>query len=210
MQQGIKSEKIFRVKSNFTNEEKRLVRVLTKNENQAKKAITNGVVMCRQKFKCEPSKQQPKVMQCFKCQAHCQIAANCDNMQRCPKCMNITTSKNCNQNEPCCANSNERHSAAYKGCQMYKEAKLKALAVSYAEALINKQESKDIERAQRIASDVRTHFENNLESMLSSHFTKLENKSEQITKFANERLIIDLQSQIDQLNINLQNTKKNN
>ena len=46
--------------------------------------------------------------------------------------------------------------------------------------------------------------------MLSSHFTKLENKIEQITKIANERLRIDLQSQIDQLNKNLQNTIKIN
>ena len=44
--------------------------------------------------------------------------------------------------------------------------------------------------------------------MLSSHFIKQENKIEQITKIANEQLIIDLQSQIDQLNKNLQNTIK--
>ena len=58
-EQGIKSEKIFRLKSSVTNQETRLVRVPTKDENQAKKAITNGVVLCLQKFKCEPSKQQP-------------------------------------------------------------------------------------------------------------------------------------------------------
>ena len=85
-EQGIKSEKIFRVKSSVTNQETRLVTVLTKEENQAKKAITNGVVLCLQKFKCEQSKQQRKVVQCFKCQAHGHIAANCDNMQRCPIC----------------------------------------------------------------------------------------------------------------------------
>ena len=44
--------------------------------------------------------------------------------------------------------------------------------------------------------------------MLSSHFIKLKRKTEEITKIANERLRIDLQSQIDQLNINLQNTIK--
>ena len=46
--------------------------------------------------------------------------------------------------------------------------------------------------------------------MLSSHFTKLENKIEQITTIADERLRILLQSQIDQLNMNLQNTIKIN
>ena len=149
-------------------------------------------------------------MQCFKCQAHGHIAANCDNMQKCPKCGGNHHIKDCNQNEPCCANCNEKHSAAYKGCQKYKEAKQKARAASYAEALKNKPENKDKERAQKIASDAQTQIENNLESMLSSHFTKLENKIEQITKIANERLRIDLQSQIDQLNINLQNTIKIN
>ena len=44
----------------------------------------------------------------------------------------------------------------------------------------------------------------------NSYFTKLENKIEQITKIANERLRIDLRSQIDQLNVNLQNTIKIN
>ena len=47
-------------------------------------------------------------------------------------------------------------------------------------------------------------------AILSSHFTKLENKIKKITKIANERFRIDLQSQINQLNINLQNTIKIN
>ena len=149
-------------------------------------------------------------MQCFKCQAHGHIAANCDNMQRCPKCGGHHHVKDCNQNESCCANCNERHSVAYKGCQKYKEANLKARAASHAEALKNKPENKNKERAQQIASDAQTQIDNNLQSMLWSHFTKLGNKIEQITKIANERLIIDLQSQIDQLNINLQNTIKIN
>ena len=46
--------------------------------------------------------------------------------------------------------------------------------------------------------------------MLSSQFTKLENKIEQITKISYERLRINLQSQIYQLNITLQITIKIN
>ena len=42
-EQGFKSEKIFRVKSSVTNQETRLVRVLTKNENQAKKQSQMGL-----------------------------------------------------------------------------------------------------------------------------------------------------------------------
>ena len=110
-------------------------------------------------------------MQCFKCQAYGHIAANCDNMQRFPKCGGPHHVKDCNQNDPCCANCIEKHSAAYKGCQKYKEAKLKAHAASYAEALKNKPENKGKERAQKIASDAQTQIENNLESMLTSHFT---------------------------------------
>ena len=131
-------------------------------------------------------------------------------MQRCPKCSGHHHVKDCNQNETCCANFNERHIAAYKGCQKYKEAKLKARAASYAEALKNKTENKDKEIAKKIANDAQLQIENNLESMLSSHFTKLENKIEQKTTIADERLRILLQSQIDQLNMNLQNTIKIN
>ena len=97
-------------------------------------------------------------------------------MQRCPKCGEHHHVKDCNQYESCCANCNERHSVAYKGCQKYKEAKLKARAASYAEALKNKPENKNKERAQKIASDAQTQIENNLQSMLWSHFTKLGNK----------------------------------
>ena len=133
-------------------------------------------------------------MQCFNCQAHGHVAANCDNMQRCCGHHHV---KDCNQNEPCCANCNGEHSAAYKGCQKYKEAKLKARAASYAEALKYKPENKDKERAQKIANDAQTQIKNNLESKLTSHFTKLGSKIEQITNIANERLRIDLHSQID-------------
>ena len=99
---------------------------------------------------------------------------------------------------------------AYEICQKYKEVKLKARAASYAEALKNKPENKDKKRAQKIANDAQTKIANTIESMLTNHFTKLENKIEQITKIANEQFRIDLQSQIDQLNINIQNTIKMN
>ena len=192
MSKELYRKKTFRFKSSVTNQETRLVRVLTKYQNQAKKVITKGVVLCLQKLKCESPKQQPKVVQCFKFQAHGHIAANCDNMQRCPKWDGHHHVKDCNQNEPCSANCNEKHSAAYEGCQKYKEAEIKARAASYAEALKNKPENKDKERAQKIASDAQTQTENNLENLLTSHFTKLESKIEQITKIANERFRINL------------------
>ena len=66
----------------------------------------------------------------------------------------------------------------------YKEAKLKARAAWYAEALKNKPENKDKEKAQKIANDAQTQIKNNLEIMLTSHFKKLEGKIEQITKWA--------------------------
>ena len=84
-QQGIRPKNIFRYKSSVTNKKSRLVRVLSKDENQATK-IMNGVVLCLEKFKHEPSKQQPKIVQCFKCQTTGHIEADCDNAQRCPSC----------------------------------------------------------------------------------------------------------------------------
>ena len=102
----------------------------------------NGVVLCLQKFNCEPSKQQPKILQRFKCQAYNHIAANCDNAQRCTRCGGHHHIKDCNQNEICSANCNEKHSAAYKSCPKYKEVKQPARAASYAEALEIKSKTK--------------------------------------------------------------------
>ena len=42
----------------------------------------SNVVVCLQK----PSIQQPKIVQCFQCQTHGHIAADCDKVQRCPRC----------------------------------------------------------------------------------------------------------------------------
>ena len=56
--------------------------------------------------------------------------------------------------------------------------------------------TKNIERAQRIASEAQTQIEKNLEKILTSLFSKLESKIEQITKSAYERLRIDIRSQI--------------
>ena len=134
-------------------------------------------------------------MQCFKCQAHGHIAANCENVQRCPKCFN--------QNVFCSANRNEKHSAEYKGCKKNKEVKQQACAASYAEALKNKPESTDKERAQKITSDARKQIEKKIRK-ITSNFSKYESKIEQITKSSNEQLRVDLQSQIDQLSANLQ------
>ena len=153
------------------------------------------VVLCLQKFKCQPSNQQPKLVHCFKCQTHGHIAAKCDNAQRCRSCAGHHHIKDCNQNGPCGANCNEKHNAAYKCCHKYKEAKQQARAASYAEALKNKSVNK--ERAQK-ASDAQTEIMKNLE----------ESKIDQITKIANERLRNYFQCQIDQLNANLQNIKK--
>ena len=103
-------------------------------------------------------------MQCFKCQAHGHIEANCENTQRCPRCVGDNHIKDCNKIGPHIANCNEKHSAAYKGCPKYKEAKQQARAASYAEALKNKPENKDKERAQKIAIEAQTRIEKNLQN----------------------------------------------
>ena len=114
-EQRIRPEKIFRIRNGVTNQEKRLVRVLTKN--QAKKTIKIEVVLCLKKFKWKQSKQQPKKVQCLKCRTHGQIAANCENAQRCPRCGGRHHIKDCNQMN-------------YKGCHKYKETKLQTRSVS--------------------------------------------------------------------------------
>ena len=59
-----------------------------------------------------------------------------------PAMLRTPSHQDCDQNEPCCANCNEKHSTAYKSCQ---NAKQQARAVSYSEALKNKSENNDKE-----------------------------------------------------------------
>ena len=84
-EQETKPENIFRVK-NRAKKETRLVRDLTKDENQAREAITKVVELCPQKIKYLQSKQQLIIVHCFKCQAHGHIAANSGKAHRCPQC----------------------------------------------------------------------------------------------------------------------------
>ena len=75
-----------------------------------------------------------------------------------------------------------------KAVKKYKEAKQQARAASNAEALKNKPENKDKERAQKIRSDAQTDIEKNLKNFLASDLSILKSKLEQLTKIAYEQL----------------------
>lgn len=80
----------------------------------------------------------PPPVRCYKCQRYGHTALACRGARRCPRCGGDHDFSNCNQDLVCCL-CGGNHSAAYKGCQKYKDAfavqKVKFnYNISYAEA----------------------------------------------------------------------------
>ena len=71
--------KIFRTKNIASKQETRLEGGLANDQNQARKTILSRIILCVQEYNCELSKQQPIIVQCFKCRAPGHIGAICDN-----------------------------------------------------------------------------------------------------------------------------------
>jgi hypothetical protein len=69
----------------------------------------------------------PQPIRCYNCQMYGHIATNCRGKLKCPCCAQNHKFEDCTQREEKenykCANCNENHSAAYKGCETFKKAK---------------------------------------------------------------------------------------
>ena len=141
-QQGIPHGNVFRIKSQALNKETRLVRVFTNSMETCKNVIRDGILIFMQRKKCEISKQQPKVVQCYKCLEFGHIAEKCNKQQKCARCGADHSIKQCSRTENTvkCANCNENHSANYKGCNKYQEAQYFAKQRQYAD-VAKKQEA---------------------------------------------------------------------
>ena len=69
-------------------------------------------------------KYVPEVLRCHKCQQFGHVQKYCKNTIKCVRCGGSHSFENCpKKEEPVCFRCKEKHSAAYKGCKMYKEAK---------------------------------------------------------------------------------------
>ena len=131
LSQNIDAETVHRITSRATNNPTRLVRVFTSSEVNARVSIFN------QRKRCEKSRQEPQVIQCFKCLEFGHRSHECCNSLKCRRCGGEHLAKDYAQAEQVtkCPNCGENHSSNYRGCAKYQEAK----SISYAQAVKKRQ-----------------------------------------------------------------------
>ena len=191
--QHIDAETVHRITSRATNNPTRLVRVFTTSEANAREAVENGVSIFNQRKRCEKSRQEPQVIQCFKCLEFGHRSHECCNNLKCRRCGGEHLAKDCAQaeQETKCPNCGENHSSNYRGCAKYQEAK----SISYAQA---------VKKSQPVTSTAFTKIEKMLETM-NERLSNIEDKLTQRVK--------TLEDQTAQLNIktsSIENSQLNN
>ena len=120
---NICAKKVSRIQSRATGSQTKLIRVITTDEKQCNQALQLGVKIGFQKYRCEPSKSQPTVQQCFKCQGFGHIAKNCTEEQKCLRCSGSHPLKECKieKSQATCANCGGNHASVFRGCPSYQE-----------------------------------------------------------------------------------------
>ena len=162
--------RLCRITSRATNNPTRLVRVFTFSEANARAAVENGVSIFNQRKRCEKSRQEPQVIQCFKCLEFGHRSHECCNNLKCRRCGGEHLAKDCAQaeQETKCPNCGENHSSNYRGCAKYQEAK----SISYAQA---------VKKSQPVNSTAFTKIEKMLETM-NERLSNIEDKLTQRVK----------------------------
>ena len=125
---NIKVAKLFRIQTRSLDKPTQLIRVFTDDDLACRKAIENGVYICNELKRCEASKTEPRVTQCYKCQNFGHMAINCPNQQRCLRCGDNHAVRDCKipKQQVKCINCRGEHPAQYKGCPVYKTAHVEA------------------------------------------------------------------------------------
>ena len=84
--QSIDAVTAHRINSRATNNQTRLVRVFTSSEANARAAVESGVSIFNQRKRCEKSRQEHQVIQCFKCLGFGHRSQECCNNLSCQRC----------------------------------------------------------------------------------------------------------------------------
>ena len=167
LSQNIDAETVHRITSKATNKPNRPVRVFTSSEANARAAVENGVSIFNQRERCEKSRQEPQVIQCFKCLEFGHRSHECFNNLNCRRCGGDHLAKDCAraEQETKCG---ENHSSNYRGCAKYQEAK----SISYAQA---------VKKSQPVTATAVSKRKNKLET-INERLSNIEDKLTQTVK----------------------------
>lgn len=117
----------------------------------------------------------PKPVRCYKCQKFGHISEKCNAKQKCPKCAQEHTYEQCNQTNTKCTNCGGNHSAGYKGCEKYLDAKhiteMSAInRISYAQAAkIVNNENKNQQTKEQQKTQQKTKSEKSKQTVTKSN-----------------------------------------
>ena len=114
------------------------VKVLAENEDTKKKLLNERFIrIALSKLYLEDFTRPPT--QCRKCKAFGHIEKNCKSNQKCGKCSRNHVEEECNVNkeEYKCANCECNHSAFYRGCNNFREAKNLLLLTSKKQTIVS-------------------------------------------------------------------------
>ena len=174
--QNIEATSVHRITSRATNKLTRLIRVFTNKETTARNTVDSGDKIFNQRKKCERSRPEPSVVQCFKCLQYDHKAKDCPNNLKCRRCGGEHVIRKCEvaPESAKCSNCGKSHSANYPGCSKYQEAR----ASSYADAVKSKAHSSPQSSLNKV-EEVRSNIDKRLEkkeSNLTERVQTLENK----------------------------------
>ena len=174
--QNMEATSVHRITSRATNQPTRLIRVFTNTETTARNAVDKGVKIFNQRKRCERSRLEPSVVQCFKCLQYDHKAKDCPNNLKCRRCGGEHVIRECDvaPESAKCSNCGESHSANYRGCSKYREAR----ASSYAYAVKSKAHSSpqsSLNKIEEVLSNIDKRLEK-IESNLTERVQILENK----------------------------------
>ena len=118
---AINATKVLRITSRATGQPTKLIRVITESNNQVNAAQKHGVKIGWQLYRCEASREQSHVMQCFKCRKFGHSARDCTNAFRCLGCSQDHSVKECSvaKENAKCSNCGGAHATFPRGCPAY-------------------------------------------------------------------------------------------
>ena len=116
-EQGISNaERIFRRSDNAPTT---IVKAQVQTKSILNSILSNSVIICLKRHKCEPSRT---IIQCFNCQKVGHTHFNCTSTSACMKCGEVHRQNSCTNNLIKCINCQGEHYASARTCPYLKEA----------------------------------------------------------------------------------------